>query len=217
MSNSGAPDPGGAVEYAIGCAVAFSDGGPGELLRVVIDPVARAVTHLVVEPKHRHGQGRLVPIDLIEESDGEIRLRCSTPEFEDLEFAEETSFVSETGEQLGYADGEIFMWPYYGIGTEIGMTAVPGSPQAYFSSRVPAGEVEVRRGERVHCADGDIGRVRGLVVDPGDHHVTHVLLEEGHLWGKKAVAIPIGAVAEVSEQGVRVDLSRAQVRELPRV
>jgi hypothetical protein len=34
------------------------------------------------------------------------------------------------------------------------------------------------------------------VTQPG--HVTHVLLQEGHLWGRKEVAIPITAVAGTS-------------------
>jgi hypothetical protein len=68
------------------------------------------------------------------------------------------------------------------------------------------------------AGDGDIGKVAGLVVDPSDHHVTHVLLDEGHLWGHKRVAIPIGAVAEVSAiDGVRVNLTKDEVRDLPAV
>ena len=83
--------------------------------------------------------------------------------------------------------------------------------------RLPAGEVDVRRGDPVHATDGSIGRVQGLVVDPSDRHVTHLLLEEGHLWGKKRVAIPIGAVEEVAADGARLSLTKDQVRELPAV
>jgi hypothetical protein len=82
--------------------------------------------------------------------------------------------------------------------------------------RVPLGEVEVRRGDPVHATDGDIGRGQGLVIDARDHHVTHVLLDEGHLWGKKRVAVPIAAVADVSE-GVRLKLSKDDVRDLPEI
>jgi hypothetical protein len=59
--------------------------------------------------------------------------------------------------------------------------------------------------------------VQGLVIDPSDHHVTHFLLDEGHLWGHKRVAIPISAVAEVGAEGVRVSLSKDEVRDLPPV
>ena len=59
---------------------------------------------------------------------------------------------------------------------------------------VPLGEADVDRGDPVHALDGEIGRVQGLLVDPDDHRVTHVLLQEGHLWGRKKVSIPVSAV-----------------------
>jgi hypothetical protein len=83
-------------------------------------------------------------------------------------------------------------------------------------ARVPQLEVEVRRGQHVHATDGPIGQVRGLAVDPSDHHVTHVLLDEGHLWGKRTVAIPITAVADVGH-GVWLKLTKDQVSDLPPV
>ena len=72
----------------------------------------------------------------------------------------------------------------------MGMRGMGMGPQMATEDRVPEGEVEVRRGEHVHATDGAIGRVQGFVIDPTDHHLTHVLLDEGHQWGKKRVAIP---------------------------
>ena len=145
-----------------------------------------------------------------------MRLRCSVSDFEELEFAEETHFLSAGGEELGYGSGEVSAWPYYGLDSGIG-GGMPEGPRAYFTSRVPTDEVEVRRGERVHATDGDIGRVQGLVIDTSDHHVTHVLLQEGHLWGKKEVAIPMGSVKTVDAEGVHLDLSGEEVKDLPPV
>jgi hypothetical protein len=59
---------------------------------VIVDLVAPAVTHLVVEPEHRHGRGRLVPAGLADATAGEIGLRCTLAEFGKLEPAEETQF-----------------------------------------------------------------------------------------------------------------------------
>jgi sporulation protein YlmC with PRC-barrel domain len=81
---------------------------------------------------------------------------------------------------------------------------------------LPLGEVAVRRGERVHASDGDIGRVQGLVIDPLSHQVTHVLLQEGHLWGRKEVAIPISAVTGIDD-GIRLDITKQEVQDLPPV
>jgi hypothetical protein len=96
-----------------------------------------------------------------------------------------------------------------GAGLDGGTPAQPGTRDA-----VPVGEVNVRRGEPVHAADGDIGRVQGIVIDPGSRHVTHVLLPEGHLWGPKEVAIPVSAVASTSD-GIRLNIARQQVQDLP--
>jgi len=215
------------TQFTIGSDVSCSDGNCGELRRVIVDPIARALTHLVVEEKHRQGTGHLVPIDLVASSGTEIHLRCTRAQFETLENAEETQFLPGAPGQWGYGQDQMLSQPYYMMGGT-GMMGSVGSggmggrgmggmgPQPITSDRVPAGEVEVRRGEHVHATDGPIGKVQGLVVDPADHHVTHVLLDEGHLWGKKQVAIPIGVVTGVSD-GVQVNLTKDEVRDLPPV
>jgi hypothetical protein len=44
--------------------------------------------------------------------------------------------------------------------------------------------------------------------------VTHVLLQEGHLWGRREVAIPASAVTKV-ENGIWLSLTKEQVEGLP--
>jgi len=58
--------------------------------------------------------------------------------------------------------------------------------------------------------------VQGLVIDRTTHQVTHFLLQEGHFWGKKDVAIPIGAVKGI-EEGIQLTLSKQEVQDLPAV
>lgn len=205
-------------DFTIGSDVLCSDGACGELTRVVVDPIARALTHLVVGPRHGRGAGHLVPVGLVESAAAaEIRLRCTTSEFEALEEADERQFLPGADGQWGYGQEQMLSFPYYGLGMGMGVGTLgylSAGHQAVTHDRVPAGEVEVRRGDHVHATDGAIGRVQGLVVDPGDHHVTHVVLDEGHLWGKKRVAIPIGAVTSASD-GVRLSLTKDEVGDLP--
>ena len=113
-------------------------------------------------------------------------------------------------------------WPFYGLapaGGAMGLTRMDplATPRIAIEDRVPAGEVRIRRGERVAARDGHIGHVRGLVVDPADEAVTHVLLDEGHLWGHKRVAIPVGAVTGIDDEGVTVELTKHQIKDLPPV
>jgi sporulation protein YlmC with PRC-barrel domain len=194
-------------QFAIGAVARATDGVCGELKRVVINPVSNTVTHLLIEPKHRQGLGRLVPLDLVDSTGGgEIRLRCTMAQFEQLDFAEETSFLPGVEELGDYGPGDSFAWPYFG-----GNASVPATHVT-----VPVGEVSVRRGDHVHATDGDIGKVEGLVVEGQGHHVTHVLLQEGHLWGRKEVAIPIAAVASV-DSVIRLNITKQDVQDLPSI
>ena len=87
----------------------------------------------------------------------------------------------------------------------------------YSFDRVPKGEVEVRRASVVISTDGHLlGEVDGFVVG-ADEHITHFVLERGHLWGRKEVTIPIGAVARVESDAVHVALSKDEVGALPAV
>jgi sporulation protein YlmC with PRC-barrel domain len=97
----------------------------------------------------------------------------------------------------------------FGLGMPLGH-----QPGAKFGDVLPAGEVAVRKGDAVHAKDGYIGEVEGVVIDPASDLVTHVLLQEGHLWGRKEVAIPIGAANRVGNE-IRVDLTKNEIEALP--
>jgi sporulation protein YlmC with PRC-barrel domain len=184
---------------------------------VVIDPVARAVTHLVVEPVHHQGVARLVPLSAVEDSAAGVLLRCTLAEFDRFDPAEETHFIPGASGNEDYAIEQAYSWPYVTLGSAGIMGAAgPAVPQTVTYDTVPLGEVEVRRGEHVHATDGEIGRVHGLVIDPGSHHVSHVLLAEGHLFGRKEVAIPISAVTSV-EHGIELSMTKQEVHDLPEV
>jgi len=218
------------ARFSIGAEVVASDGSCGELTRVIIDPVAGALTHLVVAPKHHVALGRLAPVELVEADGDQIRLNCTVAQFHELGDAEDIQVLPASGNVWGYGPDQAFAWPYYGLAVGGGMgpggigaswmgageMGVAGGRQRIVTDRVPLGEVEVCRGDQVHASDGWIGSVQGLVIDPADHHVTHVLLQEGHLWGRKQVAIPIGATSRV-ENGIRVELTKQQVHDLPPV
>ena len=214
------------TQFTIGTEASCSDGPAGKVSRVIVDPIAEKVTHLVVEAEHRRDTGRLVPLDLIESAADGVRLRCTRAEFEKLDPAEESQFLPATSgyQDYGYGAGEVDYWPYYrlgggmgvaGLGLGGGMGVGGGTPaRTVTCDTVPPGEVDVRRGDTVHATDGDIGRVAGLVIDPRGGHVTHVLLQEGHLWGRREVAIPIGAVASTVD-GIRLTIARQEVQDLP--
>jgi len=197
-----------AETFEIGAHVDGTDGRCGKLIRLIFDPAADVLTHLVVQPANDDELPRMVPIDLVVGADADvIRLSCNKQRFEQLDDAEDLDFLPGP---RGW-DAGAGARPYYSMGLPLGHHPPPMS-----TDRVPLGEVEIRHGDAVHAKDGPIGKVEGLVVDPADHHVTHVLLQEGHLWGRKQVAIPIGA-ANREEDALKVDLTKDEIEALPAV
>ena len=216
-----------AAEFTIGAEASCSDGPVGKVSRVVVNPVAKALTHLVVEPGFRRGPSRLVPLDLVDGGPSEVRIGCTKAEFENLEPAEETKFIPRTTATVSYGAGDVLSWPYYGaggvgdldgIGGVGGMGAEAATRPRRRSPTTPFrwARWSVRRGQPVLATDGAIGHVQGLVVDPGSGHVTHVLLQEGHLWGRKEVAIPISAV-DTTVDGTQLKIAKQDVENLPPV
>ena len=205
---------------SIGAATVGSDGYRGEVRAAVIDPVAAVVTHLVVEPEGRSGLARLVPLGLVEtetETDagaasGQLRLRCNQTEFMNLDPAEETLAEFAVGQTVPV---QLLPAGWRGTGEPVAQGGdIPRIPERETVDVTPAGEVEEHGGDHVHATDGDIGRLRGFRLDPASGRVTHVLLGEGHLWGRKEVAIPFDQITGF-DQGIRLSLTKKQVQDLP--
>jgi sporulation protein YlmC with PRC-barrel domain len=218
------------VRLELGSPVRCTDGPFGEVADVVIDPTKRRLTHLVVEPHNLdHGSSRLVPIELVSAEEGPppaVSLRCTLEEAGLLEPVREFAYlrvgeapIEDPGWDVGIES--VLAEPYFDYGYGYGTGSIdPVDPEPHVSTaydRIPKGEVELRRASEVTSGDGHhLGRVDGFLVD-SDDAITHFVLERGHLWGKREVTIPMGAVARVDTDAVTLTLTKDEVGELPSV
>ena len=213
------------MRLEIGKRVNCTDGVYGELADIVIDPLEKRVTHLVVQPEQGVGEARLVPVQLAKGTDDEqpeIELECTLGKAQGFESVHEAAFLrlgenpaNDPDWDVGVED--VLALPYY-EGSDVGLSySELDSGVTMYYDRVPKGEVEVRRASAVISADGhSLGEVDGFVVD-ADTHITHFVLERGHLWGRKEVTIPIGALARIETDEVHIALSKDEVGALPAV
>ena len=199
----------GTTPFTIGADVSCTDGVCGKVSHLVIDPRARTATHLVVNDRQFHG--RLVPLNLVgvDATTGKIRLRCTIAKFEKLDPADRTMLLEGSG-----ADPDVRDQNQLQFRRSLASQWLADPPSVTYDT-LPSREVAVRGGEHVHATDGDIGQIQGLAIDSGSRQVTHVLLQEGHMFGRKVVAVPIGAVAGVNEDGIQLNITRQQVKDLP--
>jgi sporulation protein YlmC with PRC-barrel domain len=208
------------MPFRIGADASCTDGACGQVNRIIVNPATREVTHLAVDPKHRRGPGRLVPVDLVDATTGQIRLRCTLAEFQALRPAQEAESVRGL-DPTGYDNApKKVKWVVAGGGGAPGVLPRPPKPEAPAQATVdyvPPGAVDIHRELTVCATDDEIGQVQGLVVEPGGHQVTHVLLQKGHMPGRKEVAIPIGAVTKIGTLLIHLSLTKHQVKDLPPV
>ena len=214
------------MRLELGTPVRCTDDPYGELADVVVDPISKRVTHLVVRPTHQETlETRLVPIELVGGGDEatEISLRCTVADVNELEPVQEYGYlrvgesaVDDPNWDVGVKD--VLASPYYEADPALGLGYPGYAPDlGLIYDRIPKDEVEIRRSSDVYSADEHhLGKVDGFLVD-GEAHITHLILERGHLWGKRDVTIPIGAVANVETDQVTLGLIKDQVGDLPSV
>jgi hypothetical protein len=215
------------MQLDLSSPVTAADGPYGELVDVVIDPLARRVTHLGVAPPHRHDLARLVAIGHAHPTDPsatELLLDMTVAQLEALEPIQRSAYlrlgeapVEDPEWQVGIE--EILALPYYGSLAPGGLgagIAPPGLDEHITEvyDRVPKDKIEIRRSSPVVSSDEHrLGHVDGFVVG-ADDLISHLLLEQGHLWGKHEVTIPIDAVAEIRNDEVVLNLSKDDVERL---
>jgi sporulation protein YlmC with PRC-barrel domain len=209
------------MRLELGSRVDCADGAFGELADVVIDPTTKRVTHLVVEPDHEHQLARLVPIELAEPGDDAGRavvLRATVEEVRQLPSVQDVAYLRVDGfpvDDPAWDVGvqEVLALPYF---PSYDVEPTPLDFEVIYD-RIPKSEVEIRRASAVDSSDGHrLGHVDGFVVDRDDH-VTHIVLEHGHLWGRREVTVPIGAVARVETDAVTLSLTEDEVGSLAAV
>jgi len=211
------------TQLLLGMPVVCRDGTRAELRRVLLTAATPAITELAVA-RHRRDDGRLVPIGLVESVTDVVTLSCTADELDRLDTAVQLELPSEA---IGREPAPLPDLPAPAPGFEFSFLGGPGAsggalfgmsglahPQPVKEDRLGDDEVELDKGEQVYASDGPVGHVRGVAAD-AEHRVTHILLAEGHLWGEKEVAIPIGAVKRLDGE-VAVTLSKEQIRDLPR-
>ena len=201
------------MEIPLQAQVECTDGVGGRSVYVLINPVIDKVTHLVVREEASNTE-YIVPVDLMNETIANtIRLRCSKAELKKMPPFIKTTFIEEKVPNSNFASGGT-----YGLGSYYYLPYVNSETPVYEAveqKQIPPGELAVSRGTRVEATDGFVGKVDEFVVNPKNGHITHLVMHEGHLWGRKDVIIPLSAMGNKHDDTVFLKLDKHQIEALP--
>jgi sporulation protein YlmC with PRC-barrel domain len=195
------------MDIPINAEVHCVDGLCGHSTYIVLNPITREMTHLVVKEHHFPHTEFLVPVELVAESTPHaIHLDCTRAELSQMDPFIKTEFVQSKIPQ--FTMDPYMVWPYYIPETRV---------LTLEHEQIPPGELAVHRGAHVEATDGHAGRVDGFLVDPKSEHITHLVLREGHLWGHKDVTIPVSQIDRLEEDTVYLDLDKTSIETLPSI
>lgn len=199
-------------DIPVDARVECTDGPCGKSLGVIGERGTRILTHFVVEdetlpyPPYQ----RLVSVEHVVETTRDlIRLGCTKAEVGDMDPFIRTRYIQKKKQDYSLYEG--------GEGASDNASTVGGSYTKQEETLIPEGELGVSGGTRVEATDGHVGHVSELLMDEGTGQLTHVVLEEGHLWGKKEVTLPASAVDRVEGDTMYLNLDKAAVHSLPAV
>ena len=68
-------------------------------------------------------------------------------------------------------------------------------------------------GANVYTTDGQAGKLMKVVIDPDTERVTHLIVEKGFLQ-KTDHVVPVEALAETTDEGIRLNMSTADLEQL---
>jgi sporulation protein YlmC with PRC-barrel domain len=173
----------------------------------------------VIRPAQHAEDARLVPISLAsraEDGESEISLNCGAADLERFDPVHKFEIL-----RAGERPNEDPKWD---VGVEDIVVAPNYAPTAFGDyggsldsdvtisyDRVPKGEIELRHASSVYSADGHhLGSVDAVVVDDDDR-LTHLLLERGHLWWKREVALPAESISKFESDMLTLGLTKREL------
>jgi uncharacterized protein YrrD len=207
------------MEFKQGANVYTSDGQKaGRLDRVVIDPMSKEVTHLVVTRGFLFRHDKVIPTDWVK-SAAEDRVELSETE-ESLEAAPEFTerhfvYAEEPRADRPPAEGPSPLYWYPPVGTDwwgyaghvrrLGFFS-HGTPRYTITSEhpLPADAVPVKEGAPVISSDNRrVGYVERIYAEPEEGRVTHIVVSDGPLLSEKKV-IPSFWISRVEQDQVHL-------------
>lgn len=203
------------MDIAINSKVLCIDGECGHVTCVLINPVNRKITHLIVKERGIVGQERMVPIELVEDSlPKKIDLRIDKAGFQALENFISIKYVSGKDPFDAYLPEHYYLHPFVMPDYDLGYDQSALYTQ---EENIPDDELAVNRGAGVYAKDGQVGNVDEFLVSPITEKITHIVLREGHIWDRKQITIPVSDIERIDVEGVHLKLTKDDVNELPAI
>jgi len=184
----------------------------GKIICVIINPISKSVTHMVVQEKGFIGIERLIPVEEILDSQSDhVTLRCSLDQFSKFDSFTEAPYIGSDEPSLNY-EAEHYSFPF--STPNFGETF---EYEQWFEQTecIPQGELGIHRAAEVYATDGKVGEVDEFLISPKDNRISYIILREEHLWGEKLVTIPVSEIDRIETDLIYLKLGKQDIEKFP--
>jgi uncharacterized protein YrrD len=190
----------------------------GHIDRVVVDPQAKAVTHIVVRKGFLFKKEKIVPIGLIANAtEDRITLRADAgdlealPPFEEKHYVQPEGGTAPTNSPPGSAPSLYVPSP---LGGAQGASLPDERHIAQIEQNIPEGTIAMKEGAKAITTEGKhVGNVEGVFTDLPEERATHLLISKG-LLSKERKLIPITWVTIMGEDEVHLAVKEEALEDL---
>ena len=208
------------LDIEIGSNVQCRDGRTGRVIKLVVAPGRKLVTHIVVERGVLNHHDVAVPVAHVAGVEGDtVVLDLSSDELNALPAYAEIDYAIPDAywvAQHGYPPDDTLV--DLGRYTPDDGLLAPAWPvlwiQGHTHAGVPPQETPVDRYTRVTGREGPMGRLDHVLLDPDTGDVRALALRKGHLLTKDVI-VPAGWVERVGEDEIVIDADRTMLERLP--
>ena len=195
-------------EIPLKAKVQCTDGDCGKSTNVLIDRNTHQVSHVAIHDKKLpDNPTRMVPIENVAgATHDEITLNCTREELAHMDPFVVTQVIQQTGSGAAFS-GDV---PSQFVLNNTGYDTID-------AENVPAGEIALSPGMKIKATDHTVGKLDEFALDPKTGAITHLLMSEGHLWGKKIVAVPVSNVDFTDGDAIYLTIDKHAVEALPPV
>lgn len=188
----------------LGVHVQCIDGHGGSVSRLIVDPLTRRLSHIVVQNGTASGVEHRVPVAwILRATLGSVVLDCTQDALAAIElFVEERSISSNASEYE----------PSYAVdrSAEFKARHIPS-----IAEPIPPGELAIQRGAQLMARDGPLGTVTAFFINRADGGITFIVVQLEHRLTKHKQAILIAAVQRMDSRALYLTLARDQTATLP--
>jgi uncharacterized protein YrrD len=214
-----------AMQFKEGTGVYSFDGQHvGHVDRVVLNPISKQVTHIVVRKGILFTEDKIVPLGLIATANEErVSLREDAVKLQELPPFEETHYIPLDEADLRNVDypedtasamywcpplGGTMGYPSYGYD-------YPPAYRTEIDQNIPEGTVALKEGARVLSDNNQhIGNVTRVFTELPGNRVTYFLMSEGIFFKEKKL-IPVAWIREIQEGDIHLSVGTAVLDKLP--